>query len=271
MTISLLLTLTQAQVAQLPALDIQRNIVYRTDGEREVQADLFKPKGVTNPPLVVVIHGGAWVTGQRTDMDRLAAQLAESGFAAATVSYGLAPRNKWPVMIDDVRAAVTYFRTNNQKYGISTTKVGAAGASAGGHLALLLGTQGTPQDSYRVQCVLNIFGPTDLLNDFSPALSGVIAQQVIGKPFETARAEIAQMSPITFVSKDSAPVFTIHGDADTLVPIKQAERLKTALDNAGVTNQFITIKGMGHQSPEAFPEGITAIQNGIKFLKDNLQ
>ncbi|QYK54151.1 MAG: alpha/beta hydrolase [Fimbriimonadaceae bacterium] len=260
--------------------EIQKDIIYRDLDGSQIKAD-FYPPALRNPdgdPMVIVIHGGAWVGGQRQDMALVCENLAKYGFASATISYRLAPQSKYPAMLDDVQGAVRYFRANAKKYGINTTKMGALGASAGGHLALLLGFTDTrdatakdnPTQSSRVQAVVNFFGPVDLSKDFNTAVASYLSMQVTGKQYDPAGEAIKSFSPITFIDKKSAPVFTIQGDADTTVPPKQANRLDDAMKVVGVEHTLRVIPGMGHEIKLTIPECDKAVKESVEFLTKQL-
>ena len=260
-----------------PASPAPVTVTYKTVGSTELQMDVYSPSGeAKNLPGVIVIHGGAWVGGNRTQMAQLCQQIAKEGMVAATVSYRLAPTTKWPGMIEDVQDAVRYMRDNAAKHGVDPKRIGAAGASAGGHLSLLLGTtDGWPngakgKTSSRVGAVLNIFGPFDCSQDFSPVISSMLAQQIIGKKLEECAEDIKNFSPATYVAKGCAPVFTVQGKADPLVPFKQAERLDAALKAAGVSHTLRLIEGRAHGIDPAKKEQLDAVAEGVTWLKSTL-
>ncbi|MCG9895948.1 MAG: alpha/beta hydrolase [Fimbriimonadaceae bacterium] len=254
----------------------QTGIVYRTVAGQELKLDFYPPvtASAEPAPLVVAFHGGAWISGTREQMAQFCIEASKRGMAAATVSYRLGPRSKWPAMIEDARAAVRFFRDRATEYRIDPNRIGAAGASAGGHLALLLGTQDVPEGpaktSSRVQAVLNMFGPTDLSADYNPGLSALVALQVLGKPLDQAGDVIKEFSPVNHVDAKSAPIFTIHGKADVVVPFRQAERLDEAARKAGIPHTFIAIENMGHEMPLERPEVLKALQDGFTFLTTTL-
>lgn len=260
---------------------IQKDIVYRNIGGNQVMADFYAPE-LHNPkgdPFVIVVHGGAWTGGKRQEMAILCEALAKAGIASATIDYRLAPQSKWPAQIDDCQAAVRYFRANAGKFGLDTTKMGAAGASAGGHLSLLLGFTDTrdakdpdnPGQSSRVQYVLNLFGPTDLSKDFDPNVAALVSLQVTGQKYDPASESVKSFSPINYVDGKAAEVFTIHGLADTLVPPKQAQRLDEALGAAKVFHETRLIPGMKHEFNPGIPEFMKSVEDGIKFLSERLK
>lgn len=241
--------------------------------------DVYSPgeASTARRSAVVVIHGGAWMGGNRKDMAALSRLIAEEGMVAASVSYRLAPKSRWPAMIDDVQTAVRYLRQNALKFGIAPQKIGATGASAGGHLALLLGFTDTrdprPKEysgqSSRVAAVLNLFGPTDLRRDYGPQFDAVF-QIVTGKRRSEAGTEIRQASPVAWIDARSAPVFTIQGTTDLLVPAAQAKWLDESLRKAGVPSELRVIEGMGHEIDTKRPEAVRALRDGVRFLRERL-
>ena len=254
--------------------DVDKDIVYREAAGEQLKFDFYRPVKTDDGPsaLVVVIHGGAWMSGKRQDMDALCQAIAKEGMAAATVSYRLAPKHRWPAMLEDVQAAVRFFRANAAEFAVDPDRIGAAGGSAGGHLALLLGFTDAPAagTSSRVQAVFNIFGPTDLSQDFDPQIADQVAFAVIGKKYADAGEEVRKFSPLSYVGKESSPVFTIHGSEDKLVPVKQAERLREALKEAGVESETVIVEGMGHAVDMTKPGVPQAMESGVKFLKKRL-
>lgn len=265
-----------ALVLALQTQEIENNVVYREIEGQAMMFDIYRPADLAPrpTPLVIVIHGGAWVSGARGDMGSMCEAIAAQGMTAATVSYRLAPRFRWPSMLDDVQAAVRYFRANHEKYQINPDAIGAVGASAGGHLALLLGAmdgdgeEGEP--SSRVQAVFNIFGPTDMQNDFDPGIATLLSFQVIGKPMSEAQAIIETLSPVKHIDGRMAPTFTLHGTADPLVPVRQASRLDEVLKKFNVEHDMRIIEGMGHNVNLQNEDVRKAVEDGIKFLQRHL-
>ena len=254
----------------------QPDIVYRKVGDVELKVDFYPPASVGSSPapFVLVVHGGGWTSGDRTQLKALNEGLSKIGIASGAVQYRLAPKNKWPAMIDDVQACVRYFRVNAAQYGIDPEKFGAMGASAGGHLSLLLGSMDTreadtkdfPGTSSRVKCVVNFFGPADLSQDFEPTVASILCNAVLGKPYKATDPDIVGFSPVNHIDAKSAPVFTIHGKADTLVPPKQAERLDEALKKAGVKHELRMIDGMVHTIDINNEQCVKALQDAMNFL-----
>lgn len=275
-----MLSLIAGLVLFAPAPQEPTTVTYSTPAEGvEMKMDLYQPerKNGERVPAVVVVHGGAWMTGNRKDMASLAQNFAKEGFLAASVSYRLAPRFKWPAMLDDVQTAVRYLRSNAEMLQIDPNRIGAAGASAGGHLSLLLGFRETrdpgpkefPGVSSRVSVVFNIFGPTDMRRDFPTSLDGMF-ELVLGQRKAEASETIRLASPVEWITKDDAPVFTVHGEKDPLVPVAQARWLKEVLDKNGITNEMVIVPGMVHSINLQDQAQMKAIVDGTAFLKKHL-
>lgn len=236
---------------------VEMDVVYAKVGETELKMDLYYPldSAPKTNAAVIVIHGGAWISGDRKQMSALAQYFASRGLFAASVQYRLAPKSPWPAMLDDVQTGVRYLRTNAVKYGFDPNRIGASGASAGGHLSLLLGMRDTRDEkgqysdqSSRVRAVFDIFGPTDMTRDYPASMDSVFAM-VLGKPKKDADKEIRDASPLMFVDKDSAPVFIFQGLADPLVNPNQSRYLEAKYKELGLPVDAVYIEGVGHELP----------------------
>jgi acetyl esterase/lipase len=250
-----------AMAADEPAAIVfEPNITYATVGTIALQLDLAHPKQIVPAkpngperllPCLVFIHGGGWSGGNRHAFRQKVEEAARKGYVAATISYRLTDPNpstqkaKWPhpAQVHDCKAAIRWLRAHAVDYQIDPNRIAAIGASAGGHLSLMVGLTdandqlegagGNLDQSSRVQAVVNIFGPTDLLLAYetSPGAIGFLKPFCGGTPDE-ARDNYVSASPVTYVTEDDPPVLTLHGEADKLVPPGQAtlldERMKAA-------------------------------------------
>jgi acetyl esterase/lipase len=274
-----------ASAADMP-VKVERNILYATAGGEELMLDLAAPTSGGPYPAVLLLHGGAWTMGSRKDLsvsDRkgspsLIEQIAAQGYVVASASYRLAPKHKFPAQIEDARTAVRFLRTNAKKYNLDPDKIAAGGFSAGGHLALLLGLADKdsfkndeyPEQSSRVQCVVDFFGPTDMsLYAASEAVEDIYMVPFLGKACKTDKTVYAKASPIEYVTKDDPPILIIHGNVDFVVPIVHSERLLKKLTDAGVKGEMITVKGEGHGWDGK--AAVKSTQDAIRFLDEHLK
>jgi len=240
-----------------PKTTSEIDIVYTKAGTTELKLDLSRPAEGDGPfPAVVVIHGGAWRGGNKSDLRPLLAVFAQRGYVAISPQYRFCPKDAFPAQVYDVKAAVRWLKGNAKKFKADPDHLGAIGFSAGGHLALMLGLTG-PADGLegdvsagapdsRVQAVVNYFGPTDLAASDIPTISKPLVKDFLGGTPQEKPAEAAKASPITFVSKDDAPVLTFQGTKDPLVPFNQAIKLADAMSTAGVPGRVELMVGASH-------------------------
>lgn len=240
------------------------DVSYVTGGHELQKLDLYLPEQGENLPLILWIHGGAWRSGGKEQLQssQLLDLLAD-GYAVASVDYRLSQHAIFPAQIQDCKAAVRWLRAHAERYGLDPDRFGAWGPSAGGHLAALLGTAGDAGEfetgenlnySSRVQAVADFFGPTDFLQmDAHRLPEGLVhglpdspEAYLVGGPIEVNRDKVAQANPINYISEDDPPFLIVHGDADPLVPHHQSELLADALKKAGVPAVFYTVKGGRH-------------------------
>lgn len=261
---------TQAEiVAQFEdAVEFHFDQPYAGTKSPKQQADVYLPKRRVDDkplPVVVFIHGGGWVGGDRKMQMLPAAKLAATGrYATVCVGYRLAGEQPWPTQIHDCKAAVRWVRSQARSWNLDPNRIGAIGGSAGGMLAVLLGVTGNvpalegtvgefTSESSRVSCVVNYCGPSDLTQ---PLRGGALASQpfevvtaLLGGPLEEKLDVAKEASPVTYVSAESPPILSIHGRADVTVVYKHTEMLDAALRRAGSTSLVIPLIGAGHNIP----------------------
>ncbi len=275
-----------------PALDIKpklpdgvktiRNIEYANPGgKRSILLDLYLPAKESDKPLPVVmwIHGGGWSKGSKENCPLI--WLANDGYAVASISYRLVPEAKWPMPLDDARAAIRWLRSSAAKYKLDPQRIVIAGGSAGGNLASITGVSDPPRDetvSSRVQGVIDFFGASDVLTmppnvpgpDKTDAdLAKANAARLIGGIVRDHPDLAKQMSPLYHVSKDDPPFLIIHGDKDPQVPIAQSKRLHAKLKEAGVPSTLHVVKGAGHGGKEFDTAEVRKLVR--EFLRDVLR
>lgn len=240
-------------------VEVHKDILYSKAGEHELLLDIYMPKGVESPPLVIWVHGGGWKNGSKNKIKGL--WLTNEGYAMASISYRLTHQGQWPDQINDCRAAVRFLRNQASKYGYNGDKIAAWGSSAGGHLVALMGTLDTPADestSSKVQAVIDWYGPTDLLsmpyNNVSETrtteqVSNSNGAKLLGATVREVPDLAKQASAYYQVSKDDSPFLIMHGSADPGVPLIQSEILHQKLKEVGAQSQLVVVEGGGHGGP----------------------
>ncbi len=257
----------------------EQDVVYSKAGSVELKLDLATPSEGDGPfPAVVIIHGGAWRAGNKADLRPIFPQFTKRGFVVISPQYRFCPKDTFPAQVHDVKAAVRWLKANAKKYKVDPDRIGAIGFSAGGHLALMLGLTG-PADGLegdvaanspdsRVRAVVNYFGPTDLAASDLPEISKPLVKDFLGGTPQEKPAAAAKASPLTFVSKDDAPVLTFQGTKDPLVPFSQAIKLAEAMSAAGVPGRVELMVGAQHGWGGAEME--RTIRETFAFLETNL-
>lgn len=243
-------------------ITIERDVKYGAAGQRALTLDIVRPRETPKDPMPVVcfIHGGGWSGGNKRDGLGLLRPLAEDGYFCVSVGYRLTGEAAWPAQIHDCKAAIRWLRANAKQYHLDPDKIAVWGASAGGHLVAVLGTSGdvkelegecgSPGQSSRVTCVLNWFGPTDLVAAWKdptvPAWVKGLLDKLAGGPAADKLDVLRAASPATYATKDDAPILTMHGTKDPLVPLDQAKILDAALKKAGADSTLVIVEGAGH-------------------------
>lgn len=236
----------------------EKGVEYSNPDNQHLQVDLARPtKGEGPFPAILCIHGGGFRAGTRDGYDGLIRKMAERGYVAATVTYRLAPQYPFPAAVYDCKAAVRWLRANAGKYHIDPSRIGVTGGSAGGHLAQFLGVTGGvkefegdggyPEQSSRVTCVVNQYGPSDFTKSYGKSVDAAeVLPLFLGGNLEQARAQHIRSSPLYWVTPDAAPTLCIHGTNDNYVAFEQATWIVDRLKASAVEAELLPIEGAGH-------------------------
>ena len=208
-----------------------------------------KTRGRTAAPCVIVVHGGGWDSGDRTQLSEFNLWLAQRGYAVAAVSYRLAPRFVWPAQRDDLLASVAHLKARAPELGIDPARFVVLGRSAGGQIALA--TAYTVNDP-AIRGVIALYAPSDLIFGYvntdeddmlkSPTL---MRRYLAGTP-DSARANYESASALFHVSERSPPTLLLHGENDALVWHRHSIRLATRLAEAKVPHGFVSLPWATH-------------------------
>jgi acetyl esterase/lipase len=209
---------------------IDSNVVYTSYGNRQLRLDILYPRDSSqNYPVVMLVHGGGWRSGDKSQQLSMAQAIASAGFIAATVEYRLSPEALYPAAIYDLKSAVRWMRANSIKYNIDTNRIAILGCSSGGHLASMLGAtnfnlkiEGAGNylsHSSNVQAVINIDGILDFTD---PAESGKdqdpekpsVGKLWFGYSYKEKPAIWSEASPINYVDENTPPFLFINSSID---------------------------------------------------------
>jgi acetyl esterase/lipase len=239
-----------------PDAVVYPDLAYVTNGSPSQKLDLYEPKVGKDLPLIIFVHGGAFLMGDKRKWISYNLGLLHEGYAIASINYRLSGEAVFPAQIEDCKAAVRWLRARSTSYRLDPNHFAAWGASAGGNLAAMLGTTGNIRDfdvgknlaySSQVQAAADFFGPTDLTR-LRPDLmeAGSAESRFIGCAIKDNLQKARRASPITYVTRNCPAFLIVHGDADPRVSYNQSVFLTTALEKAGVPVTFYTVKGAEH-------------------------
>lgn len=247
-----------------------REIIYSEYPNKKNMLDLFIPKEPMDEPMpvVVCIHGGGWRVNRRIWFEPFAKYLASKGMAAVTIDFRMLPAVTLMDVIYDTKAAVRWVRANAEKYNFDTDRIGAIGASSGAHLVTLLGTTPNIPDlegdggnagvSSEIHAVVGIATPAFKLSD----------DDRIARWLNLTPDKLKLISPYENISKDSAPLYLIHGTADETVDPQNSQDIYDKYKEVGAYVELEWIPDQGH----GFYEGTDmAIEKASRFFLEQFK
>jgi acetyl esterase/lipase len=236
-----------------PAVERTEDVIYGRKFGMALTMDVYVPKEKRNGAGVIYAVSGGWFSAKQPAGPPVYDHFLRRGYVVFAVTHGSQPRFTIPEVLEDMHRAVRYVRKNSGRYGVDPKRLGMAGGSAGGHLSLMQGCaprEGNPKaidpvdrESSRIAAVACFFPPTDFLNYGKPGQEALGTGILVNfkAPFDFVemdqksrsfvpiteperRRQVGRLiSPANHVSEKSPPTLIIHGDADQLVPIQQAE------------------------------------------------
>lgn len=262
----LLVSLAAARAAD-SGIRVVRDVAF-LEPSRTEKLDLYlpaPPAAGTLSPAVVWIHGGGWTGGEKGEArgTEVCTTLANAGYVAVSINYKLGD-NSWPQSLLDCKNGVRFLRAHAAEYHLDPARIGVAGGSAGGHLSLMVGfTAGKkefepdapyPGVSSAVRCIINMYGIADLVTRDQTDAKGeptatrkLMAKSLKAFNVATDYDEILRLaSPVLHAAKNSPPVLTFHGRADTTVDFPQSEKLVAVLNSVGAVHEEVFLDGVGH-------------------------
>ncbi|HOM26006.1 MAG TPA: alpha/beta hydrolase [bacterium] len=241
-------------------IEIIKDVVYGKVKGRNLLLDIIKTSETKNKlPVIVFIHGGGWISGNKESGIPKLLPFAEKGYFCVSISYRLSNEVAFPCQIEDCKCAIRFLRANSEKYNIDSNRIGVWGASAGGNLAALLGVTGDDvfNDkggwngfSGKVNAVCDWFGRTNFLIDIKKSDDEnspySYISKFLGGPIEENLKKAIKVSPYFYECKNSPPFLIMHGEEDTIVPYSQSEMFFEKLKKNKVDVTLIKIKKGGH-------------------------
>ncbi len=266
---------------------LRQNIEYGQAGGTSLRLDARIPEGPGPFAAAIIVHGGAWVAGdRRNSVLPLFQPLADARIATFSISYRLAGPGpdgfkmskdvsqilSLGTAIDDVRQAVVYVKTYASEYRVDPERIALIGESAGAQLASMAALR--PGSKGAVRGVVAFYGPSDLVKfvQTSVLIPDNIRRSLQGSALETLLfAGLRELSPVTWVNQGAPPFLLIHGTADILVPFDQSRELCDKLRQAGVSCEVYAEKGGHHGVRRWESAGLTDYKDPmIRWLQRTL-
>ena len=261
---------------------------------KDLQMDVYSPTNETanNGASVIVVHGGSWNGGMRSDFPQWNWWLAEQGFTVFDIDYRLAPQPNYLTATGDVKCAVRWVKEHAAEFKISPERIALLGRSAGAHLALLAAysaadarlpaTCANKETSEDVRAVVSFYAPVDLLwaydnpaNQFVINGPATLARFLGGNPHESAeiRERFVLASPTAHIKENTPPTLLIHGGQDQLVRNENMTRLAEKLKTADVPHKTLFIAYAQHGFDYNFNGFGSQISQAaiLEFLHENTQ
>lgn len=248
------------------------DVIYGRKHGVALTMDVFTP-GEANGRGVVFMVSGGFFSAKGMINQMFFQEFLDRGYTVFAVVHGSQPKYAIPEIVEDIHRSIRFIRHHAADYGVDPARLGIAGASAGGHLSLTMGTQGGPGDpdakdpidreSSAVAAVACFFPPTDFLNYGQPGEDAVGVgllegfKAAFGPEAETAEGRQRlgrEISPVNFITGSTVPTLIVHGDADKLVPIQQAELFINKARASGVSAKLVVREGKDHGWPEIFAD-----------------
>lgn len=230
--------------------------VFARPDEQELRLDFYKSAGIKDAlqkprPCVIVIHGGGWDSGDRTQLAAWNAHFVARGYAVVAISYRLAPKFTWPAPREDTLAAIAWIKSNAARLGVDPTRLALLGRSAGGQIATAVG-YGAHDPA--VRGVIALYAPHDMPFAWSvsredDALNSLkLFRQYFGGPPDTAgrQALYESASGQLLAQASSPPTLLVHGIPDTLAWYRHSERLNARLQELGVPHYYLALPWATH-------------------------
>lgn len=250
---------TAERPARIPgAVRVTRSVPFSKADGVPLSLDVYQPAGTRTFPIIMQIYGGSWQSGSPVSQEWFSRYFAERGYLVVAIDYRHAPEWKWPEQIVDVRTALYWISEEGQKFGGDPGRIVLVGRSAGAQLAMRLAYQEGPSS---IRGVVNYYGPVDLAEGWrhpprpDPANVRGILETFIGGTPDQKPEHYRHASPITWVSRASAPTLSIYGGRDHIVEARFGRALDAALKNAGATSVLLELPWAEH-SFDAVPNGM---------------
>lgn len=258
---------------------LQENILIgKIDGvELSINIALPETTTIEPRPVVILIHGGGFISGDKSSKNKQTLKLSKIGFVSVSAMYRLSPEYRFPAPIEDIKLAIRFLKANAAKYHIDPERIIVSGSSAGSYLAVMVGVTGNS----------NTFSDQGLYPNFDSSVRAVAAQsapigdftlpQYAERPtvkrllpvsYADIKMTLSTMSPATYLDAEDPPFFLSHGDEDPVVPVEMSREFVSKLEQIDHFFEYHEVKGGTHDFGSSAPEQSKIVFSSyLKFLK----
>lgn len=238
---------------------------------------LPETKTIKPRPVVILIHGGGFISGDKSSKNTQILKLSKLGFVSASAMYRLSPKYRFPAQIEDIKLAIRFLKANAAKYHIDPKRIIVSGSSAGSYLAVMVGVTGNS----------NAFSDHGLYPNFDSSVRAVTAQsapiadftlpqyaerptakRLLPENHADIKMTLSAMSPVTYLDAKDPPLFLSHGDEDPLIPVEMSREFVSELEQIDHLFEYHEVKGGTHDFSSSAPKQSKIVFSSyLKFLQ----
>ena len=252
---------------------MRKDLEYGRTGDESLRLDACVPDGHGPFPAVIMVHGGGWSSGDKTQgVDPLFGPVSKAGLAWFSINYRQAPKHHYPAPVEDVEAAVRWVKQHAAEFKVDPERLALLGESAGGQLVAMAVVRA--RDDTRVAAAIPFYAPVDLEADTERrgGLS-LSLRDLFGRPYKVDSAVtqlLSEASPINHIHSGLPPFLLVHGTADMSVPYSQSLEFQAKLKAAGVSCDLITIDDGVHGMARWEATDPTYKDKVVKWISEKL-
>ena len=249
------------------------DIIFKESNGQSLGVDIYNKKDDNTPnPLILMIHGGYWKTGDKSSLTKQAVEFVDLGYTVASINYRLSTEHKFPSNIEDLRDGILFLTKNAGKYNIDPNQIMTYGLSAGGHLSAFISLAANSDRAYTkglnasaFKGAISIFGMHDLT--LTVQREHPFTELYIGTTYDENSVNYVDASTVNHVDENDPPILIVHGSLDGSVSVKNSDNLAQVLKSRNVPYVYDRIEGWPHVMVFFSPIGERTLWNIHKFLK----
>nr|WP_315148553.1 alpha/beta hydrolase [uncultured Flavobacterium sp.] len=244
-------------ISYIPTLKIdnvieKKDIVYKKIEDRKLHLDAYFIKEKKQNPAIVILHGGGWRSGNKSQMETFAVEMASKGYSCFNIEFRLSPEAPYPAAIFDVKKAIQFIKKEALKFNVDTTKIAILGCSSGGQMAALIGTTNGKKEFEETEKSNDISSNVNAIIDIDGTLAfkhpeskeGIVAGLWLGGSYEEKPIVWEQAAPLNNTDRNTPPILFINSS----IPRFHAGRddMIAILNQYGIYNEVQTIPNSPH-------------------------